>query len=146
MGVAALVRLGVVAAVVGNPGQQRALERHGAGGTEQIGDPGRRQEALVGKVAVKADPGAHADDEVAEDEGDDFDGVDGMGMEPEEAAYGTGEGDADQEGIGDFLLERATAGDNASRGCDRYGLVQLGDSHCERSISLQMLKRASSLG
>jgi hypothetical protein len=34
VGVSAVVGLGVVAAVVGNPGEERALEGHGAGGTE----------------------------------------------------------------------------------------------------------------
>ena len=133
--VAAVVSLGVVAQVVGNPGKERALEGHGAGGTEYIGDPWVGFETLVGKVAVEADTGAHADDEIAEDEGDDFDGVDGMGAEPEEAANRTGEGDADQEGVGDFLFQSAPAEDNAQWCCDRYGLGQRGDCHCARSIS-----------
>jgi hypothetical protein len=67
----------------------------------------------VGKVAVEADTGAHADDEVAEDEGDNLDGVDGMGVEPEEAGHGTDVGDADEEGIVDFLLQSGPTGDNA---------------------------------
>jgi hypothetical protein len=89
----------------------------------------------VGKVAVEADTGPHADDEIAEDEGDDFDGVNAMGMEPEEAAHGPDEGDADQQAIVDLLFQRAPTGNNASWGCDRYGLLQPGSSHCEPSIS-----------
>jgi hypothetical protein len=89
---------------------------------------------------VEADAGPHADDKVAEEEGNNFDGVDGMGVEPEEALHGTGEGDADEEGIDDFLLESAPASDNASWGCDHYRLVQPGDSQCERSISLSLLR------
>ena len=118
VGVAAVVGLGVVAAVVGNPGEERALERHGAGGAEQIGDPGIGLEALVRKVAVEADAGAHANDEVADEESDDFDGVDGMGAEPEKAGHGTGEGDADEESVVDFLFEGGAPGDNTARGCD----------------------------
>jgi hypothetical protein len=104
VGVAALVGLGVVAAVVGNPGEERALERHGAGGAEKIGDPGGSQEALVGEVAVEADAGAHANDEVAEDEGDDFDGVDGMGAEPEQAATEPAKGTPIRKVLAIFFL------------------------------------------
>jgi hypothetical protein len=89
----------------------------------------------VGKVAVEADAGPHADNEIAEDEGDDLDGVDAMGVEPEEAAHGTRERDADQEAIVDFLFQRTPTGNNASWGCDRYGLLQPGSRHCEPSIS-----------
>ena len=104
VGVAAVVGLGVVAAMVGDPDQERALKGHGAGGAEKIGDPWVGLEALVRKVAMEADACAHADDEVADDEGDDLDGVDGMGVEPEQAAQGAGEGDANEEGIGDSLF------------------------------------------
>ena len=104
VGVAAVVGLGVVTAMVGDPDEERALEGHGAGGAEKIGDPGVGLEAFVRKVAVEADACAHADDEVAGDEGDDLDGVDGMGAEPEQAAEGAGEGDANEEGIGDSLF------------------------------------------
>jgi len=119
VGVAAMVGLSVVAAVVGNPGKERALEGHGAGGAEEIGDPGVGLEALVGEVAVEADTGAHADNEVAEEEGDDFDDVNGMGAKPEKAGNGTGEGDANEEGVVDFLFEGGPTDDNASCGCDR---------------------------
>ena len=84
---------------------------------------------------MEADAGAHANDEVAEDEGDDFNGVDGMGAKPEQAAYGTGKGDADEEGVGDFLFEGGPTCDDASCGCDLYWLGPRGNSHCVRSIS-----------
>jgi hypothetical protein len=85
---------------------------------------------------VEADAGAHADDEVAEGEGNDLNPMDGVVAEPEQAGDGASEGDADQEGIVDPLLESTAAKDNAPGRRDCYGLVQLGDSHCERSISL----------
>jgi hypothetical protein len=47
--VAAVVGVGVMAAVVGNPGQQRALKRHGAECAQHIGDPGAVSKLLCEK-------------------------------------------------------------------------------------------------
>jgi hypothetical protein len=90
----------------------------------------------VRKIAVEADTGAHADDEVAEEEGDHFNNVNGMGVEPEEAGHGPDVGNADEEGIFDFLFESGPPGDNASWGCGRYWLGKWGDRHLARSIFL----------
>lgn len=111
--VAAVVGVGVMAAVVGGPGQQRALERHGAGCAQEISDPGLGLKALVGEIAVEADAGAHSNDKVADDEGDDLHDVDGVGAEPKDAAHGTNEWKADQERIVDPLLQSGAAGNHA---------------------------------
>ncbi len=84
---------------------------------------------------MEADSRAHADDEVADDESDDFDCVDGMGAEPEDAGHGAGKGDADEKGIVDLLPQSGPPGDDPQRGFEWYGLGQGGDSHCARSIS-----------
>jgi hypothetical protein len=145
------VRLGMMAPVVAHPGQDRALEGHRAGGAKQISDPGVGLKALVRKIAVKADTGPHPDNEVADEEGDDFHSMDGMGVEPEQAAHRTGEGDADENAIVDFLSQSGPPednascrpGGNASWGDDRYALLQWGDRHCARSISLKSICRSN---
>ena len=119
--IAAVVGVGVMAAVVGDPGEQRALKRHGADGAEQISDPGLGLKALVREIAVEADARAHADDEVAEDERDDLHDVDGVGAEPEDAGHGTGEGKADQKSVVDPLLECGATGNHAGRPDHRAG-------------------------
>jgi hypothetical protein len=111
--VSASVRLGVMAPVVANPGQDRALERHGAGRAEQISHPRIGLEALVRKIAVEADTGPHADNEVSDEEGDDLNPVEGMGAEPEDAGHGTGEGDTDENGVVDLLSQSGPPDDNA---------------------------------
>ena len=58
---------------------------------------------------METDARTHSNDEVADEEGDDLDPVDWMGAEPEDRGDGAGEGQADQEGVVDALLESGTA-------------------------------------
>src|SRR5580692_8516883 len=134
--IAAVVGVGVMAAVVRHPSEQRALKRHGAGGAEQISDPGGGLKALVREIAVEADTCAHPDDEVAEDKGDDLHGVDGVGAKPENGGHRTGERKADQKRIVDSLLESGAAGKNAAWLDDSDRLAGTGDHHFAPSFSL----------
>ena len=73
VGIALLVREGVVLAVVGDPGDHRPLDRRGAEGAHHGADRGTRLEAAMGEEPVEADrdpePGRDVDqpedDEVA---------------------------------------------------------------------------------
>jgi len=85
---------------------------------------------------MEADARTHSNDEVADDEGDHLDPVDGMVAEPEDAGHRTGQGQADQEGVVDPLLESGTAGNHANGLGDSNGLAGSGEGQFERSKSL----------
>ena len=85
---------------------------------------------------MEADARTHSNDEVADDEGDHLDPVDGMVAEPEDAGHGAGEGQADQEGVVDPLFERGAAGNHAEGLANSGGLAGSGECQFERSKSL----------
>ncbi len=62
---------GVVLAVVGDPGDHRALDRRRAEDRQQAVQPGLRLEAAVGEVAVEADRDPHPGEEVHAEEEED---------------------------------------------------------------------------
>lgn len=85
---------------------------------------------------MEADARAHSNDEVADDEGDDLDPVDRVVEEPEDGGHGTGERQADQEGVVDPLLESGTARNHAEGLANSGGLAGSGKGQFERSKSL----------
>jgi len=82
---------------------------------------------------MEADARTHSNDEVADDEGDHLDPVDGMVAEPEDRGHGTNQGQSDQEGVIDPLLERGAARDHADGLGDSGGLAGSGKGQVERS-------------
>jgi hypothetical protein len=85
---------------------------------------------------MEADARTHSNDEVANGEGDDLDPVDRVRAEPEDGGHGAGQGQADQEGVVDPLLESGTARNHADGLGDSSGLAGSGEGQVERSKSL----------
>src|ERR1017187_8024483 len=114
--VAAIVRMRVVSAVVGDPGQHRALKRHRSRRSQRIRHPRLGLEALVRKIAMKPDPRAHPDHEVADHKGHDLHPVNRVVVEPERTRQRTRHRNPDQEDVVNFLLPEGPPGQNP-RGC-----------------------------
>ena len=113
--VATVVGVGVMAPVIGRPGEQRALKRHGAESAQHIGDPGSGLKAFVREIAVEADARSHPNNEVPDSKRDNLNPVDGVCAKPEDARYRTGQGKADQESVIEPLLEASANGNHAGR-------------------------------
>lgn len=92
---------------------------------------------------MKADARAHPHDEVADDEGDDLNGVDGVRAKPENAGHGTNEGKANQERVVNSLLESGTADQSAAWLDDNAGPAGTGDRQFARSNSVESLSPKS---